>query len=70
MEEVITRRVYIILDSCRSRLHDEVAYNIYSNGKGSPGSPAKLLRTYGFLSKNKKKLLKEVTVFLSRVEVV
>jgi len=67
---VITKQVYAILDMCRSRLHDEVVYNIYSNGKGNPGSPAKVLRTYGFLSKSKKKLLKEVTVFLSTIEIV
>ena len=68
--EVITRQVYTILESCRVRLYDEVIHNIYVNGKGSPGSPAKILRAYGFLNKNKKKLLKEVTVFLSLVEVV
>lgn len=68
--EVITKQVYTILESCRSRLHDEVMYNIYTNGKGKPGSPSRILRGYGFLSKSKKKLLKEVTVFLNMVEVV
>jgi len=67
---VITKQVHAILESCRSNLYDEVMYNIYANGKGKPGSPAKILRAYGFLNKNKKKLLKEVTVFLSLVEVV
>ena len=67
---VITEQVYGVLDMCRRRLHDEVVNHYYVNGKGSPGSPARLLRTYGFLSKNKKKLLKEVTVFLNMVEVV
>ena len=67
---VITQQVYTILESCRSRLSDEVTYNIYANGKGHPGSPAKILRAYGFLSKGKKKLLKEVTVFLQTTEVL
>ena len=68
--EVITKQVYTILESCRERLYDEVVHKVYVNGKGSPGSPAKILRTYGFLHKNKKKLLREVTVFLSLAEVV
>ena len=68
--EVITKQVYRILDMYRGRLYDEVVNHMYVNGKGSPGSPAKILRAYGFLSKNKKKLLKEVTVFLNIVEVV
>ena len=67
---VITQPVYDVLDTCRRRLHDEIVNHYYVNGKGSPGSPARLLRTYGFLSKSKKKLLKEVTVFLNTVEVV
>jgi hypothetical protein len=67
---VITQQVYDLLDMGRRRLHDEIVNHYYVNGKGSPGSPARLLRTYGFLSKNKKKLLKEVTVFLNTVEVV
>ena len=67
---VITTQVYTVLDTCRRRLHDEIVNHYYVNGKGSPGSPARLLRTYGFLSKSKKKLLKEVTVFLNMVEVI
>ena len=67
---VITRQVYTILQSSIERLQDDVTYNIYTNGKGSPGSPAKILRAYGFLSKSKKKLLKEVTVFLNTCEIV
>ena len=67
---VITQQVYTVLDTCRRRLHDEIVNHYYVNGKGSPGSPARILRTYGFLSKSKKKLLKEVTVFLNMVEVV
>jgi len=67
---VITEQVYTVLDTCRRRLHDEVVNHYYVNGKGSPGSPARLLRTYGFLSKNKKKLLKEVTIYLNTVEVL
>jgi len=68
--KTITRQVYTILESCRGQLYNEVVHNVYVNGKGSPGSPAKTLRAYGFLSKNKKKLLQEVTVFLSLAEVV
>jgi hypothetical protein len=67
---VITKDVYTVLDMCRRRLHDEIVSHYYVNGKGSPGSPARILRTYGFLNKSKKKLLKEVTVFLNMVEVV
>ena len=61
--EVITKQVYAMLDSSREQLYDEVVHNVYINGKGKPGSPAKLLRAYGFQHKNKKKLLTEVTVF-------
>jgi len=68
--EVITKQVYTVLELCRERLYDEVVHNVYINGKGSPGSPAKILRAYGFLNKNKKKLLTEVTVFLNLTEVV
>ena len=68
--EVITKQVYTMLDYYREKLYDEVVHNTYVNGKGCPGSPAKLLRIYGFLNKNKRKLLKEVTVFLNIVEVV
>jgi hypothetical protein len=67
---VITTQVYTVLDTCRRRLHDEIVNHYYVNGKGSPGSPARILRTYGFLSKSKKKLLKEVTVYLNLAEVV
>ena len=59
---VITEQVYSVLDMYRRRLHDEIVNHYYVNGKGSPGSPSRILRTYGFLSKSKKKLLKEVTL--------
>ena len=68
--EVITKEVFAVLNLCRSRLHDEIAYHVYSNGKGSPGSPSRILRTYGIINKSKRKLLKEVTVYLNTVEVI
>ena len=67
---VITQQVYTVLDTCRRRLHDEIVNHYYVNGKGSPGSPARILRTYGFINKSKRKLLKEVTVYLNTVEVI
>ena len=70
MAEVISTLTYKVLDMCRARLHDEVVNNYYWHGKGASGSPSKILRSYGFQSKGKKKLLKEVTIFLQVTEVV
>ena len=68
--QAITRDTYQVLEWCRQSIYDELMYKIYANGKGNPPSPARMLRTFGFISKSKKKLLKEVTVFLNTVEVI
>jgi len=70
MEKVVSRQMYMAIDFARQELHEEVVNNYYSRGRGKPGSPAKFLRTIGFLNKRKDKLLREVTVFLTLVEVV
>ena len=67
---VITHNTYIGIQLLRNRLLDEVVYKKYAQGSGKPGSPAKALRSYGFINKRKDKLLKEVTVYLSWVEVI
>ena len=66
----IARDAYLILELCKSRLYDEVNYNIYYAGKGNGRSPAKTLRQFGISSKNKKRLLEEVTTYLNNVKVV
>jgi len=70
LSDVITQNTYIGIQALRERLFDEVTYNKYAQGKGKPGSPAKALRGYGFKEKPKKKLLKEVTIYLNTVEIV
>ena len=67
---VITQMVYYTLLDLRSQLFDEVTYHHYRQGKGKPGSPARTLRLFGFKEKAKKKLLKEVALYLQNVEVV
>ena len=66
----ITRPVHTAIGMLHSQLHDEVYLHYYLNGKGSPGSPAKALRWYGFKNKPKKKLLKEVAFYLQHVEII
>lgn len=66
----ITHMIYTTLMDLRSQLFDEVHYKLYRQGKGKPGSPARLLRLYGFKEKRKDKLLKAVTIYLQNVEVV
>jgi len=68
--DVITQQTHICMGLLWSQLQDEVLYNYYPRGKGKPGSPAKALRLYGFQSKPKKKLLKEVAIYLNTVEVI
>ena len=68
--DAITRDTYKVLEWCTQSIYDELNYNIYANGKGKPPSPARMLRTFGFISKSKKKLLREVTIFLNTVEVI
>jgi len=70
LSDVVTHNTYIGIQLLRGRLFDEVTYKYYPNGRGKPGSPAKALRSYGFTSKRKDKLLKEVTVYLNTVEVI
>ena len=43
---VITEQVYSVLDMYRRRLHDEIVNQYYVNGKVSPGTPDRILRTY------------------------
>ena len=66
----ITRPVHTVIGILYSQLHDEVFLHYYRGGKGSPGSPARALRWYGFKNKAKKKLLKEVNFYLKNVEVI
>ena len=70
VRDVITQQTHICMGLLWSQLQDEVLYNYYPRGKGKPGSPAKALRNYGFKSKVKKKLLKEVTIYLNTVDVI
>jgi len=70
MAEVINQLTYDLLDRERRKLHDEVVNHYYWDGKGAAGSPSKILRRFGFQGKSKRKLLKEVTVFLQLTEVV
>ena len=70
LSDVVTHNTYIGIQILRERLFDEVKYKKYAQGKGKPGSPAKALRSYGFKEKRKDKLLKEVTNYLSTVEII
>ena len=70
LSDAVTFNTYICIQSLRERLFDEVKYHKYAQGKGKPGSPAKALRGYGFKEKRKDKLLKEVTQYLSTLEVI
>ena len=70
LSDVVTHNTYIGIQLLREILFNEVTYNHYPNGKGKPGSPAKALRSYGFMNKRKDKLLKEVTAYLNTVEVI
>jgi len=70
LSDVVTHKTYIGIQILRERLFDEVTYKYYPNGRGKPGSPAKALRSYGFINKRKDKLLREVTVYLNKVEVI
>ena len=70
VNDAVTFNTYIGLQSLRDRLYDEVTYRKYANGKGKPGSPAKALRSYGFIDKRKDKLLRSVTEYLNTVEIL
>ena len=70
VRDVITQQTYIGLQLMYDELKDEVLHHFYRRGKGKPGSPAKVLRGYGFKSKVKTKLLKEVAVYLGTVEII
>ena len=70
LTRTITRDVYTTLNLLGNQVYDEVYNNLYRQGKGKPGSPAKALRMYGFKSKPKKKLLKELAFYLRNVEVL
>ena len=70
LSRVVTNNTYIGIQILRETLFDEVFYKHYSRGKGKPGSAAKALRGYGFESKRKDKLLKEVTAYLATVEII
>ena len=70
VRDVITYNTYIGIQVLRERLFDEVTYNHYPSGKGKPGSPAKALRSYGFIDKRKDKLLRTVTEYLNTVEII
>jgi hypothetical protein len=70
LQATITRDLYTTLSLLGGQVHDEVFYKYYRQGKGKPGSPAKALRMYGFKSKPKKKLLKELAFYLRNVEVI
>ena len=70
LTRTITRDVYTTLNLLGNQVYDEVYNNLYRQGKGKPGSPAKALLKYGFKSKPKKKLLKELAFYLRNVEVL
>jgi len=70
LQATITRDLYTTLSLLGGQVYDEVFYKYYRRGKGKPGSPARTLRMYGFKSKPKKKLLKELAFYLRNVEVI
>ena len=70
LQVTITRDLYTVLSLLGNEVYDEVFHHYYRRGKGKPGSPAKVLRHYGFKSKPKKKLLKELAFYLKNVEVL
>ena len=70
LQATITRDLYTVLSLLGNEVYDEVFHHYYRRGKGKPGSPAKVLRHYGFKSKPKKKLLKELAFYLKNVEVL
>ena len=70
LQATITRDLYTTLNLLGNQVYDEVYNNYYRRGKGKPGIPAKALRMYGFKSKPKKKLLKELAFYLRNVEVI
>ena len=70
VRDTITQQTYIGLQLLWGQLREEVEYSHYLRGKGKPGSPAKALRSYGFKQKPKKKLLKEVAMYLNNVDVI
>ena len=70
LQATITRDLYTVLGLLGNEVYDEVFHHYYRRGRGKPGSPAKALRMYGFKSKPKKKLLKELAFYLTHVEVI
>ena len=70
LQATITRDMYTTLNLLGNQVYDEVYNHLYRQGKGNPGSPARALRMYGFKSKPKKKLLKELAFYGSKVEVI
>ena len=70
LSATITRDLYTTLNLLGNQVYDEVYNKLYRQGKGKPGSPARVLRMYGFKSKPKKKLLKELAFYLRNVEVL
>ena len=70
LQATITRDLYTTLNLLGNQVYDEVYHHYYRQGKGNPGSPARTLRMYGFKSKPKKKLLKELAFYLTHVEVI
>ncbi len=68
--DAVTPDTYVGIQTLRQYLFDEVHYKLYHQGKGNYGSPARALRGYGFKSKRKDKLLKEVTQYLNTVTIV
>jgi hypothetical protein len=70
LSATITRDLYTTLNLLGNQVYDEVYNHLYRQGKGKPGSPARVLRMYGFKSKAKKKLLKELAFYLRNVEVL
>jgi len=70
LQATITRDLYTTLSLLGGQVYDEVFHKYYRQGKGKPGSPARTLRMYGFKSKPKKKLLKELAFYLRNVDVI
>lgn len=67
--DTITEMTYWTMAQCVDILKEELEH-YYRYGKGTPPSASKMLRRYGFKSKRRDKLIKEVTSYLNDVNIV
>ena len=70
MRDTLTEMTYWTMAQCVQQLEEEVNENYIRNGRGSAGSPKRVLQRYGFKIRRKDKLLKAVKEYLKNVDVV